>query len=96
MRCHSPTHRKTYPCSSAVNLEYFVSFSESVHQLLDENQRYLSQLTSLLQDTTQEMEHSVMVWYVAMLPLQHLMEIQPVCLNSAQPCNFVQSQQVLI
>uniref|UniRef100_A0A8D0D8Z2 Inhibitor of nuclear factor kappa-B kinase subunit alpha n=1 Tax=Sander lucioperca TaxID=283035 RepID=A0A8D0D8Z2_SANLU len=35
-------------------------FSETVHQLLDENQRYLSQLTSLLQDATQEMEHSVM------------------------------------
>ncbi|KAM8738678.1 inhibitor of nuclear factor kappa-B kinase subunit alpha-like isoform X1 [Acanthopagrus latus] len=34
--------------------------SETVHELLDENQRYLSQLTSLLQDTTQEMEHSVM------------------------------------
>uniref|UniRef100_A0A669F623 Inhibitor of nuclear factor kappa-B kinase subunit alpha n=1 Tax=Oreochromis niloticus TaxID=8128 RepID=A0A669F623_ORENI len=30
------------------------------HQLLDENQRYLSQLTSLLQDATQEMEHSIM------------------------------------
>uniref|UniRef100_A0A4W6DVK7 Inhibitor of nuclear factor kappa-B kinase subunit alpha n=1 Tax=Lates calcarifer TaxID=8187 RepID=A0A4W6DVK7_LATCA len=39
-----------------------VSCSETVHQLLDENQRYLSQLTSLLQDATQEMEHSVMVW----------------------------------
>uniref|UniRef100_A0A669CM06 Inhibitor of nuclear factor kappa-B kinase subunit alpha n=1 Tax=Oreochromis niloticus TaxID=8128 RepID=A0A669CM06_ORENI len=38
------------------------SFSETVHQLLDENQRYLSQLTSLLQDATQEMEHSIMVW----------------------------------
>ncbi|XP_008295814.1 inhibitor of nuclear factor kappa-B kinase subunit alpha-like isoform X2 [Stegastes partitus] len=34
--------------------------SETVHQLLDENQRYLSQLTALLQDATQEMEHSVM------------------------------------
>ncbi|XP_059215949.1 inhibitor of nuclear factor kappa-B kinase subunit alpha-like isoform X2 [Centropristis striata] len=34
--------------------------SETVHQLLDENQRYLSQLTSLLHDATQEMEHSVM------------------------------------
>lgn len=34
--------------------------SESVHQLLDENQRYLSQLTSLLQDATQDTEHSVM------------------------------------
>ncbi|XP_034753850.1 inhibitor of nuclear factor kappa-B kinase subunit alpha-like isoform X3 [Etheostoma cragini] len=34
--------------------------SESVHQLLDENQRHLSQLTSLLQDATQEMEHNVM------------------------------------
>lgn len=39
----------------------FFSFSESVHHLLDENQRFLSQLTSLLQDTTQEMEHSIMV-----------------------------------
>ncbi|XP_063730467.1 inhibitor of nuclear factor kappa-B kinase subunit alpha-like isoform X2 [Eleginops maclovinus] len=34
--------------------------SETVHQLLDENQRYLSQLNSLLQDATQELEHSVM------------------------------------
>ncbi|XP_008320241.1 inhibitor of nuclear factor kappa-B kinase subunit alpha isoform X2 [Cynoglossus semilaevis] len=34
--------------------------SESVCQLLDENQRYLSQLTSLLQDATQEMKQSVM------------------------------------
>ncbi|XP_033468351.1 inhibitor of nuclear factor kappa-B kinase subunit alpha-like isoform X2 [Epinephelus lanceolatus] len=34
--------------------------SETVHQLLDENERYLSQLTSLLQDATQEMEQSVM------------------------------------
>ncbi|XP_068579509.1 inhibitor of nuclear factor kappa-B kinase subunit alpha-like isoform X2 [Cebidichthys violaceus] len=33
---------------------------ETVNQLLDDNQRYLSQLTSLLQDATQEMEHSVM------------------------------------
>uniref|UniRef100_A0A8D3DU71 Inhibitor of nuclear factor kappa-B kinase subunit alpha n=1 Tax=Scophthalmus maximus TaxID=52904 RepID=A0A8D3DU71_SCOMX len=43
-----------------------VSFSEAVHQLLDENQRYLGQLTSLLQDATQEMEHSVMVWFTDM------------------------------
>ena len=41
--------------------EALVCFSESVHQLLDENQRYLGQLTSLLQDATQEMEPSVMV-----------------------------------
>lgn len=34
--------------------------SETVHQLLDENQRYLNQLTSLFQDATQEMEHSIM------------------------------------
>ncbi|XP_075933076.1 inhibitor of nuclear factor kappa-B kinase subunit alpha-like isoform X2 [Anarhichas minor] len=33
---------------------------ETVNQLLDDNQRYLSQLTSLLQDAAQEMEHSVM------------------------------------
>uniref|UniRef100_A0A8C3AM54 Inhibitor of nuclear factor kappa-B kinase subunit alpha n=1 Tax=Cyclopterus lumpus TaxID=8103 RepID=A0A8C3AM54_CYCLU len=38
----------------------FVFFSETVNQLLEENQRYLSQLTSLLQDATQDMEHSVM------------------------------------
>uniref|UniRef100_A0A8D3BS47 Inhibitor of nuclear factor kappa-B kinase subunit alpha n=1 Tax=Scophthalmus maximus TaxID=52904 RepID=A0A8D3BS47_SCOMX len=47
-------------------LESLVSFSEAVHQLLDENQRYLGQLTSLLQDATQEMEHSVMVWFTDM------------------------------
>uniref|UniRef100_A0A8D2ZV67 Inhibitor of nuclear factor kappa-B kinase subunit alpha n=1 Tax=Scophthalmus maximus TaxID=52904 RepID=A0A8D2ZV67_SCOMX len=46
--------------------ESLVSFSEAVHQLLDENQRYLGQLTSLLQDATQEMEHSVMVWFTDM------------------------------
>ncbi|KAF7219864.1 inhibitor of nuclear factor kappa-B kinase subunit alpha-like [Nothobranchius furzeri] len=34
--------------------------SETVSQLLDDNQRYMAQLTSLLQDATQEMEHSVM------------------------------------
>ncbi|XP_041866785.1 inhibitor of nuclear factor kappa-B kinase subunit alpha-like [Melanotaenia boesemani] len=34
--------------------------SQTVNQLLDENQHYMSQLTSLLQDATQEMEHSVM------------------------------------
>ncbi|XP_045926276.1 inhibitor of nuclear factor kappa-B kinase subunit alpha-like isoform X2 [Micropterus dolomieu] len=34
--------------------------SKTVHQLLDENELYLSQLTSLLQDANQEMEHSVM------------------------------------
>lgn len=44
-----------------MNLESFVSFSKTVHQLLDENELYLSQLTSLLQDANQEMEHSVMV-----------------------------------
>uniref|UniRef100_A0A673AL47 Inhibitor of nuclear factor kappa-B kinase subunit alpha n=1 Tax=Sphaeramia orbicularis TaxID=375764 RepID=A0A673AL47_9TELE len=40
----------------------FVSFSETVDQLLDENQHYLTQLTSLLQDATQELQPSVMVW----------------------------------
>lgn len=34
--------------------------SETVDQLLDENQHYLSQLTSLLQDATQELQPSVM------------------------------------
>ena len=48
-----------------------VSFSETVHQLLDENQRYLSQLTSLLQDATQEMEHSIMVWYTGVKKSVH-------------------------
>uniref|UniRef100_A0AAQ4NNY4 Inhibitor of nuclear factor kappa-B kinase subunit alpha n=1 Tax=Gasterosteus aculeatus aculeatus TaxID=481459 RepID=A0AAQ4NNY4_GASAC len=33
------------------------TYCETVSQLLDENQRYLSQLTSLVQDATQEMEH---------------------------------------
>ncbi|XP_026164676.1 inhibitor of nuclear factor kappa-B kinase subunit alpha-like isoform X1 [Mastacembelus armatus] len=33
---------------------------ETVHQLLDENQQHLSQLSSLLQVAKQEMEHSVM------------------------------------
>ncbi|KAM8858553.1 inhibitor of nuclear factor kappa-B kinase subunit alpha-like isoform 1-T1 [Spinachia spinachia] len=36
------------------------TYCETVSQLLDENQRYMSQLTSLLQDATQEMEHSIM------------------------------------
>ncbi|KAF7652538.1 hypothetical protein LDENG_00094990 [Lucifuga dentata] len=35
------------------------SDSQSVHQLLDENQHYLSQLNSLLQHSVQEMEHSI-------------------------------------
>uniref|UniRef100_A0AAQ5YY97 Inhibitor of nuclear factor kappa-B kinase subunit alpha n=1 Tax=Amphiprion ocellaris TaxID=80972 RepID=A0AAQ5YY97_AMPOC len=47
------------------------SFSETVHQLLDENQRYLGQLTSLLQDATQEMEHSVMVCYTCVKECAH-------------------------
>ncbi|XP_034537556.1 inhibitor of nuclear factor kappa-B kinase subunit alpha-like isoform X2 [Notolabrus celidotus] len=34
--------------------------SETIHQLLDENQHYLSLLTSLLRDATQEMEQSAM------------------------------------
>uniref|UniRef100_A0A3P9JXL6 Inhibitor of nuclear factor kappa-B kinase subunit alpha n=1 Tax=Oryzias latipes TaxID=8090 RepID=A0A3P9JXL6_ORYLA len=34
---------------------------ETVGQLLNENQRYLSHLTSLMQDAAQSMEHSVMV-----------------------------------
>uniref|UniRef100_G3NU71 Inhibitor of nuclear factor kappa-B kinase subunit alpha n=1 Tax=Gasterosteus aculeatus aculeatus TaxID=481459 RepID=G3NU71_GASAC len=42
------------------NTPFVFFFSETVSQLLDENQRYLSQLTSLVQDATQEMEHSIM------------------------------------
>ncbi|XP_076019499.1 inhibitor of nuclear factor kappa-B kinase subunit alpha-like isoform X2 [Genypterus blacodes] len=34
--------------------------SDSVHQLLEENQNYLTQLNSLLQHATQEMEHGIM------------------------------------
>ncbi|CAG6017366.1 inhibitor of nuclear factor kappa-B kinase subunit alpha-like isoform 2-T2 [Menidia menidia] len=37
-----------------------VSDGQTVNQLLDENQHYLSHLTSLLQDATQKMEPSVM------------------------------------
>uniref|UniRef100_A0A8C4ZZL1 Inhibitor of nuclear factor kappa-B kinase subunit alpha n=1 Tax=Gadus morhua TaxID=8049 RepID=A0A8C4ZZL1_GADMO len=44
------------------------SCSETVHQLLEENQHYLSQLTSLLQDTTQETGNSVMVQYRLRVP----------------------------
>uniref|UniRef100_A0A8C1MT03 Inhibitor of nuclear factor kappa-B kinase subunit alpha n=1 Tax=Cyprinus carpio TaxID=7962 RepID=A0A8C1MT03_CYPCA len=36
-------------------------FRESVNHLLEENQRYLSQLTSLLQETTEEKSESIMV-----------------------------------
>ncbi|KAM4729435.1 inhibitor of nuclear factor kappa-B kinase subunit alpha-like isoform 1-T2 [Anableps anableps] len=36
------------------------SDGETVQQLLDENQRYLDHLTSLMQDATQELKHSVM------------------------------------
>uniref|UniRef100_A0A672G062 Inhibitor of nuclear factor kappa-B kinase subunit alpha n=1 Tax=Salarias fasciatus TaxID=181472 RepID=A0A672G062_SALFA len=50
---------------ACVSMTYFtvrmINVRETVHQLLDENQRYLSQLTSLLQDATQETENSVMV-----------------------------------
>jgi len=35
-------------------------FSDSVNHLLEENQRYLSQLTSLLQETTEEKSESIM------------------------------------
>jgi len=35
-------------------------FSDSVNHLLEENQRYLSQLTSLLQETTGEKSESIM------------------------------------
>uniref|UniRef100_A0A667WZ75 Inhibitor of nuclear factor kappa-B kinase subunit alpha n=1 Tax=Myripristis murdjan TaxID=586833 RepID=A0A667WZ75_9TELE len=58
-------------------------FSESVHQLLEENQRYLTQLTSLLQDTTQEMEHSVMV--------QHVCVCEEVCVFA-----YVQTTGVIV
>uniref|UniRef100_H3DGJ8 Inhibitor of nuclear factor kappa-B kinase subunit alpha n=1 Tax=Tetraodon nigroviridis TaxID=99883 RepID=H3DGJ8_TETNG len=37
----------------------FFFFSMSVHQLLEENENYLSQLTSMLQETTKETEHTV-------------------------------------
>lgn len=36
-------------------------FSDSVNNLLEENQRYLSQLTGLLQETTEEKSESIMV-----------------------------------
>uniref|UniRef100_A0A673JTQ7 Inhibitor of nuclear factor kappa-B kinase subunit alpha n=1 Tax=Sinocyclocheilus rhinocerous TaxID=307959 RepID=A0A673JTQ7_9TELE len=36
-------------------------FRDSVNHLLEENQRYLSQLTSLLQETTEEKSESIMV-----------------------------------
>lgn len=36
-------------------------FRDSVNNLLEENQRYLSQLTSLLQETTEEKSESIMV-----------------------------------
>ncbi|KAM4590770.1 inhibitor of nuclear factor kappa-B kinase subunit alpha-like [Odontesthes bonariensis] len=46
--------------SPALSLTEQPADSQTVNQLLDENQRYLSHLTSLLQDATQEMEHGVM------------------------------------
>lgn len=39
----------------------FFLLSESVHQLLEENETCLSQLTSLLQEATQDPEYSIMV-----------------------------------
>lgn len=48
-------------CSQCCPLESFQENpSATVKQLLDENQHYLSQLTALVQDTTQETEPSVM------------------------------------
>lgn len=47
-------------CSSLQSLQEHPSNNTTVGQLLDENQRYLSQLTALLQDATQETEPSVM------------------------------------
>lgn len=35
--------------------------SETVNHLLEDNQKYLSQLTSLVQETTEEKSESVMV-----------------------------------
>uniref|UniRef100_A0A8C5BQI5 Inhibitor of nuclear factor kappa-B kinase subunit alpha n=1 Tax=Gadus morhua TaxID=8049 RepID=A0A8C5BQI5_GADMO len=59
-----PQSLPTVPKTTA-SLEMCLSYgcwscSETVHQLLEENQHYLSQLTSLLQDTTQETGNSVM------------------------------------
>lgn len=45
----------------AVNTIIFFFFSVSVHQLLEENENYLSQLTSMLQETTKDTEYSVLV-----------------------------------
>lgn len=49
---------------------FFFFFSVSVHQLLEENANYLSQLSSMLQETTKETEYSVLVrvnvWVVLM------------------------------
>lgn len=45
----------------AMNKIIFFFFSVSVHQLLEENENYLSQLTSMLQETTKDTEYSVMV-----------------------------------
>lgn len=46
---------------TAVNKIIFFFFSVSVHQLLEENENYLSQLTSMLQETTKDTEYSVLV-----------------------------------
>lgn len=40
---------------------FFFFLSVSVHQLLEENANYLSQLSSMLQETTKETEYSVLV-----------------------------------
>lgn len=47
-------------CSSFQSIHEHPSNNPTVQQLLDENQHYLNQLTSLLQDATQETEPSVM------------------------------------
>lgn len=56
------SHSKTFTgWKVLLNTIMFFFFSESVHQLLEENENYLSQLTSLLQETTQDPEYSFMV-----------------------------------
>lgn len=53
-------------CAIFFFVNFLISFSDSVRELLDENQRCLNHLTSLLQGNTQEIKHSMMVCHFAL------------------------------
>uniref|UniRef100_A0A7N6AKJ8 Protein kinase domain-containing protein n=1 Tax=Anabas testudineus TaxID=64144 RepID=A0A7N6AKJ8_ANATE len=82
-------------CVNIPCIESLLSLSETVHQLLDENHRYLTQLTSLLQDATQEMEHSCVSVFRLINNISHhcirafIVFSVPLCIHSNVHPDFV-------